>query len=100
MTLTKSQKMEAYTFAMLRVLQDIEASFYRTPFVCIQLDEFSREKKFCGTDNELYPEFMEQRKKPHAVCYGGGWWPMGVNGNLSRLAAIERAINITEKLKS
>ena len=94
--LSKEQKIRAFDYAYFIVLAD-----GHHPFVCNSLYEYINtkilRKNFVIKAQlpGLFPEFF----KGHRVdCYMP-FWGINSSGNLSRLRAIERAIQLVEKSK-
>ncbi len=98
--LTKKQKLQAYSFAYLSIYSGTHPSGdYFTLCVCDSLLEFLN-NHFCSWDWQgsvlsYFPEFAKQRPEDPNIF----WWPKTTDGNLSRLRAIERAIQLVEKSK-
>lgn len=97
MILTKEQKLEAYTYTMLIHLLETDA---RIPtFVCIDLKHwYNRGKNIkhrcvLGEVIDHFPEFHAQY--PNNNRFGCAWWS---DFSPRRTRAIERAIELTEKL--
>jgi hypothetical protein len=91
--LTKKQKIEAYTFAMFDVLDEIDIY----PLVCYSLENWLTENNIDyahGYDEVLnfFPEFLKQ--KPQGKSVGNAWWPMGQR--TKRVKALEKAINLVK----
>jgi hypothetical protein len=87
--LTKEEKLEAYTYAMFVIFDEPWC-----PFVCYSLVywvKYFKGAPFCMA--EMFNEFERQRKGRV-----GAWWPVTPSGNRSRLRAIERAMNLVEKI--
>ena len=92
MNLTRDQKIEAYTYAMLAVVAKIGIG---GSFVCINLKIYLREcfgitNGHCSDVLEYFPEFSAQ--KPNKILYV--WWDS--NDDESRLTALASAIALVE----
>lgn len=93
MQLSKKQKLEAYTYALLCALSARDSRLQGNILigVCINLDDWAINNEI---HNASFPEFVSQRPANKSFL----WWPCNVKGMDLRIAAIERAIHLTEQL--
>lgn len=113
MNLTKSQKLEAYTYALLcahSLIGAFKEAYNKgedevSAGTCINLDEWGQNRKFWHNNYPysyiitFFPEFKKQ--EPFIKCEHGLWWDYPFNNPIDhhkRIAAIERAIHLTEQL--
>lgn len=100
MQLSKEQKLDAYTYAMLIELSSDYTNFKTWWVVCYSLKVYMNDgNEYTPVDysytsiNLLFREFY--RQKPKGIEIGDRWWDIG---SPERLSAIERAIHLTEQL--
>lgn len=103
MTLTKKQRLEAYTYAYLCVLSGFdengkEVFGYTSQYVCDYLQVWGEEefKKHIRSNEILFPEWYAL--KPEFIPVGArfGWW---LQNSPERAEAVERAIIACENSK-
>jgi hypothetical protein len=93
--MTKKEKIEAYTYAMLVIMID-----HVDPFICVRLNEWLH---YCyglvsawdiKDVSKYFPEIMQLQ--PDQNDKSGGWWPTTKAGNELRLIALEKAIQLVQ----
>lgn len=91
--LTRREKLDAYTYALLCIYEYL-SNDNGDCFVCNNLGRWinENEKKCYPFSLEDFPEFAKQQP----VNSSGSWW--GIYEMDKRIAAIERAIHLTEQL--
>jgi hypothetical protein len=113
MDLTKQQKLEAYTYAMVCILENLTIAndsnvdsheringYDLRLGICLMLRDWM-DQDLSIVDEWIsmsltFPEFFESEPAFH----GSYWWDHNKAGQTQRLKAMENAIQLTEKLPS
>jgi hypothetical protein len=87
--LTKNEKIEAYTYAMITILDETDDF----PLVCCNLEDWLLENDIEAIDVlDYFPEFLKQ--KPKGKTENRAWWPYGER--TKRLKALGNAITLVK----